>query len=89
LPPFFQILHSFLPYYSSLILIPSSLQTKAQLTPAVKALGEVSALAEGMKPQLEGLKALVRSGGLLAQNAEGEANKANKEADAATRVSVC
>ncbi|XP_036804074.1 laminin subunit beta-3 isoform X1 [Oncorhynchus mykiss] len=60
-------------------------QTKAQLTPAVKALGEVSSLAEGMKPQLVGLKVLVRSGGLLAQNAEGEAKKANKEADAATR----
>ncbi|XP_038869312.1 laminin subunit beta-3-like isoform X2 [Salvelinus namaycush] len=60
-------------------------QTKAQLTPAVKALGEASTLAEGMKPQLEGLKALVRSGDLLAQNAKGEANKANKEADAATR----
>uniref|UniRef100_A0A4W5QM46 Si:ch1073-15f12.3 n=1 Tax=Hucho hucho TaxID=62062 RepID=A0A4W5QM46_9TELE len=60
-------------------------QTKAQLTPAVKALGEASALAEGMKPQLDGLKALVRSGGLLAQNAKGEANMANEEADAATR----
>lgn len=55
----------------------------------MKALGEVSSLAEGMKPQLVGLKVLVRSGGLLAQNAEGEAKKANKEADAATRVSVC
>uniref|UniRef100_A0A674E3Z8 Laminin subunit beta-3-like n=1 Tax=Salmo trutta TaxID=8032 RepID=A0A674E3Z8_SALTR len=59
------------------------------LQEAQDALGEASALAEGMKPQLEGLKALVRSGGLLAQNAKGEANKANKEADAATRVSVC
>ncbi|CAB1315349.1 unnamed protein product [Coregonus sp. 'balchen'] len=37
-------------------------QTKAQLSPAVKALGEVSALAEGMKPQLEGLWALRSSG---------------------------
>ncbi|CAB1354088.1 unnamed protein product [Coregonus sp. 'balchen'] len=60
-------------------------QTKAQLTPTVKALGEVSALAEGMKPQLEGLKVLVHSGGLLAQNAKGEADKAKKEADAAAR----
>lgn len=56
---------------------------KAQLDPAVKALGEVTALNSGMKPQLEGLKALLNSGGQLAQNATGEAGKANREADAA------
>ncbi|KAM9522760.1 laminin subunit beta-3 isoform 1-T2 [Salvelinus alpinus] len=60
-------------------------QTKAQLSPAVKALGEVSALAEGMKPQLEGLRALVRSGDMLAQNATEEADKAKREADAAAK----
>ncbi|XP_062309966.1 laminin subunit beta-3-like [Osmerus eperlanus] len=58
-------------------------EAQAQMDPAVKALGEVTALNNGMKPQLEGLKALLNSGGQLAQNATGEAGKAKREADAA------
>uniref|UniRef100_UPI003AAB3FD0 laminin subunit beta-3 n=1 Tax=Centroberyx gerrardi TaxID=166262 RepID=UPI003AAB3FD0 len=60
-------------------------KAKAQLSPAEKAVGDVSALTTGMKPQLADLEDLLQAGGQLAQDATEDAGKAEEEADAAAK----
>lgn len=62
------------------------MQAKDQLSPAEKALDDVSTLIKPMKPQLDELKDLLQNGGQQAQDAQEDANKAEDEADAANKV---
>lgn len=61
-------------------------QAKNQLSPAEKALDDVSDLVDPMKPQLDELKDLVKNGKLKAQEAQEDADKAEDEAAAANEV---
>lgn len=65
-----------------------SVQIKDLLTPAEKALDDVSALIKPMKPQLDELKELLQNGSQQAQDAQDNADKADDEAAAANEVRV-
>ncbi|XP_036386198.1 laminin subunit beta-3 [Megalops cyprinoides] len=60
-------------------------ETTAQLGPAQKALEGVADLTAAMRPQLDDLKALVESSGLLAEQAQDDAVAAKEKADAAAK----
>ncbi|KAG7477647.1 hypothetical protein MATL_G00071830 [Megalops atlanticus] len=60
-------------------------ETTAQLGPAQKALEGVTDLTAAMRPELDGLKALVESSGLLAEQAQGDAVAAKEKAEAAAK----
>ncbi|XP_030584440.1 laminin subunit beta-3 [Archocentrus centrarchus] len=57
-------------------------KAKDQLTPAEKALDDVSTLIKPMKPQLDMLKDLLQNGGQQVEGAQENAEKAGKEAAA-------
>lgn len=57
-------------------------KAKDQLTPAEKALDDVSTLIKPMKPQLDTLKDLLQNGGQQVEGAQENAEKAGKEATA-------
>lgn len=60
------------------------LKVQEQVSPAEKALDEVSTLMTPMKPQLDELKDLLQKGGHQAQDAQDKADQAEDEATAAT-----
>ncbi|XP_054472751.1 laminin subunit beta-3 [Anoplopoma fimbria] len=60
-------------------------KAKDQLSPAEKALDDVSLLMKPMKPQLDELKELLQNGGQWAQDAQDNADKAEDEAAAADK----
>ena len=62
------------------------LQARDQLTPAEKALRELAPLPGALRPTLDQLRDLLRSGNGLAVNATEEADRARAEADRAARV---
>lgn len=62
------------------------MQAKEQLTPAERALDDVSTLMKPVKPQLDELKDLLKRGGQQAQDAQDNADKAEDEAADANEV---
>lgn len=62
------------------------IQAKNQLTPAEKALDDVTTMIKPMKPQLDELKDLLQDGVQQAQDAQDNAVKAEDEAAAANEV---
>lgn len=62
------------------------MQARDQLSPAEKALDDVSTLITPMKPQLDELKDLLQNAGQQAQDAQDNAGKAEQEAAAANKV---
>lgn len=62
------------------------IQAKDQLVPVEKALDDVATLIKPMKPQLEKLRDLLQDGGQQAEDAQENAEKADKEAAAGSQV---